>query len=271
MNIEEKNKQIVKTIVTWAVVFIAYAYLCYRLYTMDWSSLGSLLSERRGWIGLALIVALMPLNLWLEAGKWRCLLRDIYPMSYREAQRQVYYGFIGAFATPYRAGDYPSRVLLMEDKSHWGKAIAMGVYGSVVLTAVIVLAGLIPFWAYVMGTEARAWMVLPVLLPLCIPRVRPIAAWSIARYAVYSLQMYLMLCVTGVEMTAAEAVTRLAYYYLLVTITPNIPISDPAIKGSWAVIAFGEAGAIAALGLWVVNTVLPLLIGGIEMIKREKK
>lgn len=264
----------IKTIVTWAVVFIAYAYLVYTLVTMDWTpilAIGASAPLSSIYFPLFLLLLLLPLNIFCEAGKWRYLLRDFYPMSFREAQTQVYYGFIGAFITPYRAGDYPSRVLLMTDKTHWEKAIARGVYGSLVLTAVILLAGLGPFWAYMSEVTPRWWMTLPVLLPLCVPRLMAVSAWSLARYVVFSVQMYLMLCIVGVDITPVEALTRIPYYYLLVTVTPNIPISDPAIRGSWAVIAFGPAGAVAALGLWLVNTVLPLAIGGAIQLAHHRK
>lgn len=266
MNRMAIHKQTIKTIVTWAVVFVAYSYLGYTLWTMDWSLLGDL--SATGY--LIPILLLLPLNIFLEAGKWRYLLRDIYPMGYNEAQAQVYYGFVGAFITPYRAGDYPSRVLLMRSREHWGKAIALGVYGSVVLTAVIVLAGILPFWAYMSDLNPRWWMILPALLPLCLPRVAGISAWSLARYVVFSIQLYLMLQVVGLDLSVSEAVTRIPYYYLLVTITPNIPISDPAIRGSWAVIAFGPKGALAALALWLVNSVLPLMIGGLIALLRSR-
>lgn len=262
LKLSDKTQKTLKTIVTWTVVFIAYAYLGYTLWTMDWTAFqAGHVSPIRLAIYLAITISLMPLNIGLEALKWQYLLRDTYPMRFREAQRQVYYGFIGGFITPYRAGDYPARVLIMHDSSCWKKAIALGVYGSVVLTAIILLAGLFPFWAYVSNIEARWWMCLPVLIPLVIPKFRTISALSLARYLVFSTQLYMMLRLVGLDISAVEAISRIPYYYLLVTITPNIPISDPAIRGSWAVIAFGPTGAVASLGLWMINTLLPVIIG----------
>lgn len=256
---------IVKTAITWMVVFIAYTYLIYQLTTMDWT----LLDGVKNWWWLIPCVALMPLNILLEAVKWRYLLRDLYPMSLMEAQRQVYYGFVGAFITPYRAGDYPARVSLMQDRTHWAKAIAMGVYGSAVLTAVIVLSGLGPFWGYMSGVEVRPWFCLLSFVVLLVPRVTRVAEYSMMRYMVFGVQMYLMLRLLGVEISPTEALGRIPYYYLLVTVTPNIPVSDPAIRGSWAIIAFGPMGAIAALGLWLINTALPMVVGGVYSLKRK--
>lgn len=286
LRLSDKTRQIIKTIVTYAVVFIAYSYLIYQLCTTDYSSLLHTLyvritSNPSVLLYLALIMVLMPVNIALEAAKWRHLLRAVYPMSFSEAQRQVYYGFIGGFITPYRAGDYPSRVLLMKSSEHWAKAISLGVLGSVVLTIAILLSGAIPFYVYMMGGEPRPFYCLLCLLPFLLTLLRPILkkfGWkqrflsddvatiymlSLARYVVFCIQLYFMLRFVGLSLTVTDALSRIPYYYLLVTVTPNIPISDPAIRGSWAVIAFGPLGAIAALGLWFVNTIIPLLIGGV--------
>lgn len=271
LKLSDTTQHTLKTIVTWTVVFIAYSYLIYSLYTTDWQQL---LPASVSWYQLVVfllpVCCLLPLNLLLEALKWRRLLWDFYPMSIREAQRQVYYGLIGAFVTPYRAGEYPTRVLLMRSADHWKRAIAMGVYGSIVLTAVIILAGLGPFWASMSVVASRPWYCLLVLiLPLTyfFPKwgrlTGEIAFLSLLRYAVYSTQMYLMLRFFGVALSPAEALSAIPYYYLLVTVTPNIPISDPAIRGSWAIIAFGPTGAIAALALWFINVVIPTIIGGL--------
>lgn len=266
-SLSDRTKHIIKTIVTWTVVFIAYAYLIYTLCTTDFSDfIGIFETNQEGLyrkllLYLLPLLCLMPLNIFLEAVKWRYLLRDVYPMSIREAQRQVYYGFVGAFITPYRAGEYPARLMLMRDSTRWTKAISQGIYGSVVLTAVIVLAGLGPLYADRAGLANQPWYCLLALLPLCIPPVSTIAALSLARFVVFSVQLYLMLHFVGYDLSPLEACSRIPFYYLLVTVTPNIPVSDPAIRGSWAAIAFGPLGTIAALGLWVVNTLLPTAIG----------
>ena len=90
-----------------ALMVCAYGYLLYRLITFDgyaalWERFVD--ADWRQYQCLTLCAALMPLNLWLEACKWQRLMGSIQPMTMREAQIQVYYGMIGAFATPYRVG-----------------------------------------------------------------------------------------------------------------------------------------------------------------------
>ncbi|MBO4519349.1 MAG: hypothetical protein J5704_04855, partial [Paludibacteraceae bacterium] len=49
-------------------------------------------------------------------------------------------------------------------------------------------------------------------------------------------------------------------YYLLVTITPNVPVAEVGVRGAWAIFLFGTANAaLAGVMLWAINTLLPCL------------
>ncbi len=129
-----------------AIVVAAYAYLAYRLIAFDgYVAFGAYFAEMGVFqvACLAVAVLLFPLNVLLESAKWRCLLREIVPeMTLREAQRQTYYGLVGAFFTPSRLGEYPSRALLLQDRGKWLSAVALGFVGSMLLVLVIALFGL---------------------------------------------------------------------------------------------------------------------------------
>ena len=52
--------------------------------------------------------------------------------------------------------------------------------------------------------------------------------------------------------------SKCAVYYLLVTITPNVPIVEVGVRGAWAVVVFGTMNAaLAGVILWAINTLLP--------------
>ena len=235
----------------------------------------------------------MPLNIFLEAAKWRFLNRDIETMSLREAQRQVYVGFIGAFLTPYRVGDFPSRAMCLRDKSRWGEATIMGFVGSVALTLVIVVIGLLPAVFYFNQTPAWWQVLLAIVGCLAFGFLAPYflqkhslnfklstfhfiaaAGWSLLRYVVFGLQLYLVLRWVGVPMSVTEAVVSIPFYYLLVTLTPNMPIADVGIRGSWAMVVFGRYADVplvtaAVVVLYVINTLLPTVVGSIIMLCRK--
>jgi hypothetical protein len=55
-----------------------------------------------------------------------------------------------------------------------------------------------------------------------------------------------------------EGLSKCAIYYLLVTITPNVPIAEVGVRGFWAMALFGTMNAtLAGVLLWAINTLLP--------------
>ena len=304
-------------VVKWFIVLIAYGYLAYQLATYDdyaslWSTLHNSSFSPEGDHSsihhlLVFALALMPLNIFLEAAKWRFLNSgrgDIETMSLREAQRQVYIGFIGAFLTPYRVGDFPSRAMCLRDKSRWGEATVMGFVGGVALTLVIVVIGLLPAVFYFNQTPAWWQIALALIGCLAVGLLAPYfvqkntlnfqllnlstslnlklstfnfiiaTGWSLLRYVVFGLQLYLVLRWVGVPMSITEAVVSIPFYYLLVTLTPNMPIADVGIRGSWAMVVFGRYADVplvtaAVVIVYVINTLLPMVVGSILMLCRK--
>lgn len=293
------------------LIAAAYGYLLYTLLHFDnYAALGTHFRTcgpvQYGCLIAA--VALFPFNILLEACKWRYLLRDIEPMTLREAQAQTYYGFVGAFLTPSRLGDYPTRVTRLRQSDEWLSAIALGFVGTLALAFVMVFLGMpscIFFFSHLLPDNGwRTVLTAVCLLVLVLQAV--VAVWfpqwsarlshwtrldertrnmltalsrfthcrfgmtcllSLARYTVYCFQLYLVLVFCGIAFSPAEALTAIPTYYVLITVMPSVPIADAAVRGSWSVIVFSaftdnSAGvAIAAILLWVINTILPMLVG----------
>ena len=74
------------------------------------------------------------------------------------------------------------------------------------------------------------------------------------------------------EITGLTALAGLtAIYYLLVTITPNVPIAEVGVRGAWAIAVFGTPqAAMAAVVLWMINTLLPC-VGWLFLRKKTIK
>ena len=157
------DKQRLLHSIEWAVAVAAYAYLVYRLATYEHYDEVAASLQAMSWreaFALALAVVLMPVNMWLEAWRWKTLI----PMTWKEAQRQVYYSKLAGLITPWRLGEYPSRALLiaremdngqwtmdngltdermsgLTNKGLWTKVLSMGAVGSVTMTMAIVSVG----------------------------------------------------------------------------------------------------------------------------------
>ncbi len=255
----------------------AYAYLTYLLLTYpDYEGLIYRISNASlgMWVCLLAAFLLMPLNLLLEALKWRYLLRTFYPLSISQAYYQVLHGLQGAFLTPARLGEYPTRVLSISDHALWPKAIAQGFVGSAALSAVNIICGLIALALFSFHSLLAPWMIscailFAILLLVLVGIFQKqgsimVVFLSLLRYIVFSIQFALMLYALSIQISTSF-ITLIPVYYMLVTILPAIPVADPAIKGSISAIVFSAITsdtaiiALATMLLWVINTVIPML------------
>ena len=254
-----------KKVLQWGIALAAYCFLGYTLCTFEHYSDFALFfrgASGRHYVALVVCLVLMPLNLLLEAWKWQTLLKPIEVIGIGEAMRQVCYGMAGAFVTPYRIGDYPARVLLLRDKSHYVPAMTLAVVGSVALTAVILMLGIpafalsfTDFQGYFTGNgQTYLWLVslllgvvllVLVLVPFMGKRYGIkysdcgiILLQSLLRYLCFSLQLWLILYACGVALSPMVSIVSIPLYYLFVTVTPNMPIADVGIRGAWAVFVF---------------------------------
>ncbi|MCG3164288.1 MAG: hypothetical protein POELPBGB_00042 [Bacteroidia bacterium] len=90
---------------------------------------------------------------------------------------------------------------------------------------------------------------------------------SYGRYAVFSLQFFLLLRVFDVNVNFFPALMMISMSYLVMTIIPTIAITDFAVRGSVSLYFIGllsdnEPGILSAsFVLWLINLALPAFIG----------
>jgi len=267
-------------LIEWVVALAACGYLIYRMAIYDdyvtlWATLRNMSWPQIA--ALVLCVALMPVNMSLEAWRWRTLL----PMSWREAHQQVYYSKLAGLITPWRLGEYPARALL---RNEWPQTLSMGAVGSATMTFAIVLAGLfslviLVFLDQLVQLSLAYYLLVSLVLILLILALvfapRLLRRWaevshklilistaqSLVRLACWCVQLALVLYALGAFHFSPFTFHLLPVYYLLVTITPNVPIAEVGVRGAWAIMVFGSMNAaLAGVLLWVINTLLPCLI-----------
>ena len=300
------DKKTLYHIVEWAVALAACTFLGYKLVTFEdypalWESLRSMVWQQ--YLALGLCVALMPVNMAIEAWRWRTLwngdatlngangeaneLTD-ERLTFKEAHRQVYYSKLAGVITPWRLGEYPARgVLITNERMNelgseriWPRVLAMGAVGSATMTFAIVLAGVPAIMANGEWLMANGewWIAVGVILLLLVvglalaPRLlRQYAevsygliiksvGQSLVRLICWCVQLALVLWALEAFSFQPSAISSLFIYYLLVTITPNVPIAEVGVRGAWAIVVFGSVNAaFAGVLLWVINTLLPCL------------
>ena len=270
-------------IIEWSVALAACAFLIYKIATYgDYPALGETLRAMSWpqWLAIVLCIALMPVNMAIEAWRWKTLL----PMPFIEAQRQVYYSKLAGLITPWRLGEYPARGVLMSEGEPdvWSKVLSMGVVGSATMTAAIVLAGavalafspaVLPYlggsYLYALAAVVLLLAIAFAMMPKALRRFAEVnpslllrsLAQSLVRLLCWCVQLALVLYALGAITNYKLQITNLLVYYLLVTITPNVPVAEVGIRGAWAIVLFGSMNAaMAGVLLWIINTLLPCLI-----------
>ena len=270
-------------IVEWVVALAALGYLIYRMaiyedYATLWATIAGM-----SWLQIAalvLCVALMPVNMSLEAWRWRTLL----PMSWREAHQQVYYSKLAGLITPWRLGEYPARALL---RNEWPQTLSMGAVGSATMTMAIIAAGMTAMILEIGNWRLEIVFYLLVALLLILALVfapRLLRRWaevshkliaisvgqSLVRLACWCGQLALVLYALGAIYNLQFTIYNLPVYYLFVTITPNVPIVEVGVRGAWAITLFGSMNAaLAGVLLWGINTLLPCLI--LPFLRKKEK
>lgn len=303
------NKKTLYHIIEWAVALVACAFLGNKLVTFEdypalWESLRGMAWQQ--YLALGLSVALMPVNMAIEAWRWMTLwngdatlngangevneLTD-ERLTFREAQRQVYYSKLAGLITPWRLGEYPARGVLMEvqrdqvpgTKDIMPRVLAMGVVGSATMTAAIVIAGVVALafspairtqlgdsYLYALAAVILLLAIAFALAPRALKKYAEVNQKLLFRSLGQSFVRLLCWCVQlALVLWALGAVTGyglrvmgygLLIYYLLVTITPNVPIAEVGVRGAWAIVVFGSMNAaFAGVLLWVINTLLPCI------------
>ena len=275
------DKKTLFYIIEWGVALAACVWLVWKMVTYDnyaalWESLRAMNCQH--YIALLICIALMPLNMTLEAWRWKTLV----PMSWHDAHYQVYYSKLAGLITPWRLGEYPARALL---RNEWAQTLSMGAVGSATMTAAIIIAGLCSLGILgLLGSleplvnGAYALLVVFILLLLVVALAfapRLLRRWatvsrrlilrsfaqSLVRLLCWCVQLYLVLWALGAIINYQSSIINLPIYYLLVTITPAVPIAEAGVRGAWAIVVFGSMNAaLAGVLLWAINTLLPCCI-----------
>lgn len=301
-----------KRVISIIICVAAWSYLLYKLFTYEdyallWNKIITLPSIN--YIFLVIILFLMPLNWWFEVEKWHVSVNRLHSQSFNDSFMQVVLGNAGAFITPYRLGEHPSRAYYLDDKNLFFPAVVLGFIGTialeiinvglglpasvfyfsdpatttlmivygVVLFVVIILFLLLPQAGHLLARHKKnnqqVRQVIDMLDSLSINFLLRLILLSILRYAVYCFQLYMALRLFGIDLGLLTVLIAIPTYYMLVSISPSLPIADAAIRGSWAIVVFQAytydtpAIAFAVVILWLINTALPLL--AVPFVKKK--
>lgn len=236
------KKESALKIVSWLVTIAATIYMVYRIITYrQYAQLTQLLMGL-DWRNISILIVtmcLIPVQLIVEALRWQQLVRPLAFPNLAQALGQVLYGYVGAFITPYRLGEFPARLLKAGiDQETW----------------------------QLQKSDWRAWL-------KDLNKWGKVVMLTLCRYMVWMVQLWGMLYICGVPLSVLQALCSIPLYYVLISIAPSLPAADVAIKGGWATLVFGQLTdnipgiALAVISIWLINTVFPTIVGLVLGVK----
>jgi len=94
-----------------------------------------------------------------------------------------------------------------------------------------------------------------------------VLGYSVARYAVFTTQFFILLQLFDVQILYADAIILIMSMLFVISVIPTIAITEIGVRGSVALFLFGLVSAntvgilSATFVLWVINLLIPSLIG----------
>ena len=250
-------------------------------------------------------ILFMPLNWVLETVKWRILLQSSYA-PFKELMKGVIAGVTFGFVTPGRSGEFIGRVLYLNEQDKTKVFYLTGI-GGIAQTAVTLLAGSVclnvliddPFLQGIaMGLALictlfyfrfdllnRLINSVPFLVRkgLTIHNTEipsttlllKVFGISAARYGIYLIQYVAVFMFFGVSTNALLLTAHNAVLLLVQSFSPLLPFMDISFRGGSALWVYGNisqnniAILTAALSIWVINLVLPAVIGYVFIVRKK--
>lgn len=267
--------------IKWLFVIAAFSYLAYKLITFDKydvfiSEWRSAPLSRFGWLAVAL--ALLPLNLSIEALKWKALIKHVQELNFVQSLKSILSGITTGFFTPNRIGDMIGRIAFLKTANK-ASGVTLSLVSSLTQNITILLAGVPACILFFLKNENNVYTPLLYitvslllffllgLLYLKLPQlscklqqtkpgakinrfIAPLSDYttpelikvvfiSFARYIVFSFQFFCMLRFFNVSLSLWQAFLTIPTYYLFVTFTPSIAFSEAATRASYAILLFG--------------------------------
>ena len=164
----------------------------------------------------------------------------------------------------------------------WGDVL---IYMSVAITIVLLLFYARLGWLVKMMEKVPAFNKvvkhIRVLDEFDSKQLTGILSLSFLRYLVFAVQYILLLQVMQVQIDGLICFWLISVFYLVMAIAPTIGFIELPVRvtASWAILKYytvNELGvSAAALGIWLINLVLPAIIGsllilGTKIIKEKK-
>ncbi len=225
------------------------------------------------WSLMLLSIALMPLNWWLEAQRWRVAM-NTPEVDIKVAMSQVLAGLSLNWLFPFTMGDATAR--LSGENSLKKKTLVL-VASRMVMLGITLIFGAISLLYFWQLTLLWLLVLIPILATLfmlfksqfthLVTTVwLKVIAISVLRYAVFTIQFILIFLALLPALTLLIVILGVGWIFFFRTVTPSV-LGNFGVREASALVFFeqtaAEAGLVllACLAIWFINTIIPSLVG----------
>lgn len=272
----------------------------------SWKNISNVMLGSEAWKSW-LALALVAMNWGIEARKWMELLSPLISISFMKSLKAILAGVAFAVNTPNRIGEYGGRILYLPEGTRIQAVslTLIGSYSQLLVTLVMGTAGLWIFsdliWirllAVLLSTITLFLLFLYLRISWLVRRLEKIPGienwgkafqvidlipvrillrvlgWSVLRYVIFAIQYILLLQIFGVTHDIWSAWWMISIQFIILAIVPTIAMAEIGIRGKLALELFGrvstnQLGIIsAAISIWLMNLVIPAILGSLLIIR----
>lgn len=281
--LNRQSKKILSLSLKVAILLLAFWFIFQKLSDnqniTNFRTLTDSLSASRVWTVLITLFLLMLLNWFLEALKWKYLLRDVEKISTWRAVESVFCGLTWAVFTPNRIGEYGGRVFFLSSRKRVIGVISMsvGAVGQMVITNVLGSLALLWFVSSFMNLNIIVNFALTFLVALfCsffllfyfniqvidsllakVKIIKPfrryfrilskykkadllrILVYCLSRYVVFTTQYCLVILLLIPEMPVMSMILVLFILFFIQSALPSLDLFDIGVRALTATYFFG--------------------------------
>ncbi len=247
-------------------------------------------------LGVIFCLALLPLNVGIEAWKWRFILKPIQQPSVWRCMKTILSGKSLNVVSPFGIGDGFSRYLGLSkiNRDHVFSGLAIDRFSQllptlgfgvvsvfflvsrglnipmdelsvvfVVAISSVIMLGLV---FYIFRDQIRQYITL--LISLDVKSIIVIGGISVGRYFVFVVQFYLIFWALGIQLPLLTILYGIFWIFLVKTLIPNLSVLGDLVKRELSATLFFSffisdlsVVIVASFMVWMINIVLPALIG----------
>lgn len=232
---------------------------------------------------LFLVFLLMPVNWYLEAVQWQILTSSHQKLSLQESFEVVLKGVLFNWIIPFSGGDAIARLKGGRSFRKTGKALFINrITSSLVTVAFFALGGSYYLLVHYYGSTPGMFWPVSFLL-VCVSSLyfvfrnqKMVLSFSLCRYLVFSLQLFILLVIFLPTVQVLVLLSGITWIFFFRTFVPSL-FGALGIRELSAVMFFETFVAdisvvvLATILLWVINIVIPSLLGGLVFSLGNKK